>query len=483
VIVALALSAAVSAGLGTLALLLVWPPAGAPASRPLVAALGTGLGAGLSSLLLFAWLNLFGPTRAFLLVEIVLLGLLAFAMFRSRRGSGLGTTHGEWLAGPARLLTPVFVLALVAAAAAFGAMLRQEPHGEWDAWMNWNMRARMIFLGGPTWRTAFAPELPWSHPDYPVLVPSLVVRTWLYAGHATLLGPALVAATFAFGAVAVLVTALATLRAPSHGLLAGMVLLATPFFIQHATSLYADVPLAFFFLATVVCLALDDQARGTTPRFAMLAGFSAGLAMWTKNEGLLFTACILAGIVATGRRAGWPETRRRLVDIGAGLLLPLLVVVSFKLTLAPPNDLLSTLGVERTLGRLTDVARYGTVMRAYAIHLATFGANGLPGAVWPLAAFAGALGWNSLERRRPWVGAVATALGLLLAGHFMVFVSMADELERLLASSLDRLIVQLWPSALFLGFMMTRTLEEAGATEFLAPSRLGAAALDREQVQ
>jgi len=136
------------------------------------------------------------------------------------------------------------------------------------------------------------------------------------------------------------------------------------------------------------------------------------------------------------------------------------VVVSFKLTLAPPNDLLSTLGVERTLGRVTDPARYATVVRAYAIHLGTFGANGLPGAVWPLAVFSGVLGWNAIERRRSWARGAAIALGLLLAGHFAVFVSMADELARLLASSLDRLILQLWPSALFLGFMVTRTLEE-----------------------
>jgi 4-amino-4-deoxy-L-arabinose transferase-like glycosyltransferase len=464
-IVALVLSLAVSAALGTLTLLRLRPPADAPRSRALLLALGTGLGAGFSSLLVFAWLILFGPTRAFPLAEAALLAVLAVARYRSRPAHPLGDGRTEWLEGPARLLTPVFLLALAAAAAAFVTMLRQEPHGEWDAWMNWDMRARMIFLGGPTWRTAFAPELPWSHPDYPVLVPSLVVRAWLYAGKATLIGPALVAATFGFGAVALLVTALGVLRTPSQGLLAGMVLLATPFFIRHATSLYADVPLAFFFLATLVCLALDDRAGATTSRFAALAGLSAGLAMWTKNEGLLFTGCVIAGIAIAGGRHGWPETRRRLVHFGAGLLLPLFVVVSFKLSLAPPNDLLSTLGVERTLGRVSDPARYATVVRAYAIHLGTFGANGLPGAVWPLAVFAGVVGWNAVERRRSWARGAAIALGLLLAGHFAVFVSMADELARLLASSLDRLILQLWPGALFLVFMVTRTLEEVEGRE------------------
>jgi hypothetical protein len=96
--------------------------------------------------------------------------------------------------------------------------------------------------------------------------------------------------------------------------------------------------------------------------------------------------------------------------------------------------------------------------------------------VWPLAVFAAALGWSTVERRRPWAGAVTIALGLLLAGHFMVFVSMADELARLLASSLDRLILQLWPSALFLVFMVVRTLEEVGGRDPTVASRIPQAA-------
>ncbi|HKT61201.1 MAG TPA: hypothetical protein VJQ46_14205 [Gemmatimonadales bacterium] len=468
-ILVLALSLVASAALGAFALLLVWPSVGARRARSLLVALGAGLGSGLSALLLFPWLILFGPTRAFPLCEVALVTILGVAVYRSRRAP-LGVGEPAWLVGPSRLLGPIFLIVLASAALALITMLRLEPHGEWDAWMNWDMRARMIFLGGATWRTAFAPELPWSHPDYPVLVPSLVVRAWLYAGKATLVGPALVAGTFALATVALLVTALGTLRSPSQGLLAGMVLLATPFFIRHAASLYADVPLAFFFLSTVVCLALDDRSGGASSRFAVLAGLSAGLAMWTKNEGLLFTGCVLAGIVASG----WGADRaamRRLLAFGIGLLPPLLVVASFKLAFAPPNDLLSTLGVEGTLGRLIDPERYTTVASAYAIHLASFGANGLPGAVWPLAVYFGLMGWDPVERRRAWARGVALALGLILIGHFMVFVSMAHELARLLASSLDRLILQVWPSALFLGFMVARTVEEVSGSEAAAPSR------------
>jgi len=171
---------------------------------------------------------------------------------------------------------------------------------------------------------------------------------------------------------------------------------------------------------------------------------------------------IAAGLVIGGQGEGWPATRRRLAAFGLGLLPLLVLVVGFKIVFAPPNDLLSTLGIERTVGRLTAPDRYTTVLRAYASHIATFGANGLAGAVWPLAACFAALGVSRSEIGRPWARAVGIALVLVLAGHFMVFVSMADELERLLKSSLDRLLLQLWPSALFLGFMLARTIEEVG---------------------
>jgi 4-amino-4-deoxy-L-arabinose transferase-like glycosyltransferase len=293
------------------------------------------------------------------------------------------------------------------------------------------------------------------------MIASLVARAWLYAGRETLLGPALVAGTFTFAAVALLATGLATLRSTSQGLLGGVVLLSTPFFLLHGTSLYADVPLAFFFLATIVCLALDDRYGADTGVFALLAGLAAGMAMWTKNEGLLFTLSVAAGLVLAGWRA--ERTGRRLRLFGLGLLPCLILVVTFKLAFAPPNDLLSTLGVGRTLGRLTAPARYLIVVREYTSHVSGFGANGFGSAVGVLAAYLLAIGPSPSETRRRWLQVGAAALVILLAGHFMVFVSMADELARLLRSSLDRLLLQLWPSALFLFFMAVRTPEEVGA--------------------
>jgi hypothetical protein len=460
--IALVLSALISATTGVLLLSLVWPRTAA-GPRPLAVALGAGFGAGLSAVLLFLWLLAFGPTRGFLLAELGLLAVAAVFVLRRRRTTPThdATTWDGTRPSPLLiLLSAAFVVALGAAAAAFLAMLRQHPHGEWDAWMNWDLRARMIFRGGESWRTAFSPEIPWSHPDYPVLVPSLVVRGWLYAGADTLRGPALVAATFTFGTVVLLVTALAALRRPSQGLLAGLILLGTPFLMVHGTSLYADVPLGFFFLATFVCLALDGRHGNESSRFATLAGVAAGLSMWTKNEGLPFTLAVVAGLLVAGSREGWAASLRRLRAFGAGLLPLVVLVVGFKLAYAPPNDLLSTLGVDRTIDRLTSLDRYAITLQQYQRRILTFGNNGVLSVVWPVAGCLLFLGINRLEAGRVWARAAAMAVALLLAIHFMVFVSMADELLRLLKSSLERLLLQLWPSVLFLCFMLARTIEE-----------------------
>jgi hypothetical protein len=463
VTIALALSFAVSTCTGLLLLWLAWPRTAAW-SWPLATALGAGLGSGLSAVLLFLWMIAFGPTRGFPLAEGGLLVVVALAAARRRRAAHTGAPVALSHARASRRLLVVviaFLVTLVAAGAAFVSHLRRHPHGEWDAWMNWDLRARMFFRGGEAWQTAFSPALPWSHPDYPVLLSSLVTRTWLYAGGETLAGPALVAGTFTFATVALMAAGLAALRSTSQGLLAGLVLLSTPFFILHGTSLYADVPLGFFFLATIVCLALQDRSGGATNRFAVLAGIAAGLAMWTKNEGLLFTLALVAGLLIAGLSgSGWAVSRRQLLAFAAGLVPMLVLAAGFKMALAPPNDLLSTLDLERTFTRLTDPHRYYLVLRAYGGHIASFGSNGLGSATAVLTAYLLGLGVNRSELGRSWVRAVTIALVLLLAGHFMVFVSMADELPRLLKSSLDRLLLQIWPSALFLYFMVVRAHEE-----------------------
>ena len=56
----------------------------------------------------------------------------------------------------------------------------------------------------------------------------------------------------------------------------------------------------------------DKWVSGMNWTALVATALAAGLAMWTKNEGLLFTLSVATGILVAGRVAGWPATRRRL---------------------------------------------------------------------------------------------------------------------------------------------------------------------------
>src|SRR5579872_2023634 len=84
-------------------------------------------------------------------------------------------------------------------------------------------------------------------------------RCWTYLKSDTPHGPIAIAFLFTFATAGVLFCSLALLRGRSQGLIAVTVLLATPFFLVLGSSQYADVPLAFFFLSTIVLLCLHEH--------------------------------------------------------------------------------------------------------------------------------------------------------------------------------------------------------------------------------
>ena len=111
---------------------------------------------------------------------------------------------------------------------------------------------------------------------------------------------------FTFATVGVLYSSVSILRSRTQGALAALLLLGTNFFILHGTSQFADVPLGFFFLATLALLALPEVWPDDRPRLLLLAGVTAGLSAWTKNEGFLFIVAILLGYgLVIVRARGW----------------------------------------------------------------------------------------------------------------------------------------------------------------------------------
>ena len=449
---------------------LVWrdkSPGGADASLKL--ALAVGLGLGVSSLGYFLWLVAIGPSAAglFIAEALILVGLAILALRRRRRfGSGARPVDVA-SRSPAmlRLLAPAFALLVVAALTSFATLSAVSPHGRWDAWTIWNLRARFLYRSGENWQDAFSDLLAWTHLDYPLLVPGSIARTWTLAGADTSLASIILAALFMLGTVALLVAALSSVRGTSQGLAAGIVLLATATFVSHAASQYADVPLGFYMLATVVAIVLADRAGDARFRYLMLAGLMAGLAAWTKNEGLLFIGILFfARILLAARRRNRDVLLKDAGALLAGLAPVLAVILIFKLTLAPPNDILAAIEISGTVERLTDLSRYVYVMSRFGGAFLSFG-SWIVNVPILLAVYLILLGVRIRDEDRSAVAWTLSTVGLMLLTYFSVYVATPHDLKWHLDTSLNRLLMQLWPSAVFVYFMIVRPPEEAEAVE------------------
>lgn len=479
------LSLIVSAAIGTLLSFALVPnlkkrPAGLLFRLTAGAALGTGLTSCLSFLCLLA-----GRPRAVFVVEAVAalaLAALVFFVFRKDRLKGdpgqaapAGRFKFQWA------LPALFWAALPASAASFVMATLGEPHGKWDAWWIWNFHARFIYRSGEAWRAMFTEALDWTHLDYPLLVPLSVVRSWQYAGGETLQAPVLLAGLFTFAAVGAVWAALSILRGRNQGFLGGLVLMGTPFFVVLGAAQFADIPLALFFLLSFVFVFLHDRDAAGGNGLLVLAGLAAGLAAWTKNEGLLFFILfVLIRMVLTAFSGGGKEAARQLLWIAAGAAPVLAVVAVFKVKLALSSHLFAGQTIQQVMSRLFDLHRYFQILKAYILTGLSFtqgfadirtGIHFNPGLVnvLLLAAYLALIGVRIDGRDRLNLQAGAAVLALMLAGYFAIHLVAPYELNYHLMTSLNRLYMQLWPSAVFLFFMAARTPDQAFAGGAITP--------------
>jgi hypothetical protein len=261
-----------------------------------------------------------------------------------------------------------------------------------------------------------------------------------------------------------------------------MVLLGTPFFVHLSFAQYADIPLAFFFLATMALLILHawrgpvktsaGDLRGAglqrdqvNRRLLITAGLTAGLSGWVKNEGLVFFLVICITYFgftwhALGRREAVRRARMFLLG-GAG---PIILALLFKMKFAGTNALVQTQGRAGMLHKLLMPHRYLEVLQGFRYHLYHL-------ASWPesilllLAVYAVILGVRVEIRERPALLTCAATLLIMLSVYFLVLVGSPYDTPPFDVSwyilvTAPRLFMQLWPCFLLIFFLTVRTPDQ-----------------------
>ncbi len=460
----LLLSLVVPLSAGFLIIWYLWPDQGSLQCQfSIKSSFAVGLGLGISSCIFFVYLLVFGPSKVnFVVIEIPLLAalslILLYAIKRKNSVTNLEQSSElplKW--GFQSFLSASFYIAFILAMIVFILESLNNPHGSWDAWAIWNMRARFIFRAGDEWTQAFSNLYSWSHPDYPLLVSGNVARAWSYIGSETTTVPMLLALLFTFATVGLIVSSLSHIRSHSQGLLAGLVLLGISYFIENGAGQCADVPFGFFILSSIVLFCLQDRVGGKCLQFVFLSGIMAGFSAWTKNEGLLFLIAVIIGrFVVLVPKKGWRVYLREMLSFIAGLLPILIIIVYFKAQLAPPNDFLSAQGLKSTIGRLTEFSRYLIVGKSFLTEFYALVKTRL--IIFPICLVFLGLSYEKQYKTSSYSSFLM--LFLMLSGYFIVYIITPADLEWHLDTSLKRLLLQLLPSAIFTFFLALATPEE-----------------------
>ncbi len=417
--------------------------------RWLVWAFAPATGLGICSLIVFFF------RRPMTTVEAMLLAVLLFFWFRSHRISFAG--YREVSSWRVPILAIVFAVVLGWSVGSSVIHVERYPNGLTDGWAIWNSHAKYIAAGGKTWAVDIQNTF---HPDYPLLLPGVVVHAWRYIGSNSPDATGFVGILFELAAIAVLAATLIKLRSPTIGLLMAFVLIGSPAYINYAASEYADVPLSAFIVSTIALICLYESEASKPLGVIALAGFMAGCAAWTKNEGVPFALATFAVLLVP---ILWSPsaTVRRIAGFAAGLALPLAAIAYFKLTIALPNDIFDNRNSSDLLAKISDSSRYLMILKSYIRTGWTFGGWAFNPFLLILA-FVGLSGADrSVLRSFSWRAGVAI-IAILQVSYFVIYVITPLDLTYHLISSLDRLLMHVWPGCLLLAGMVARRQVAAG---------------------
>jgi hypothetical protein len=410
----------------------------------LIFSLGIGAGLGLTSCIFFFTSLIFtNPRWITLILDLSILIICIYFILRRRRQTTafnyiiLNIENITYL-----LLLSTFLQMCIVCGISIVRYYNINPWGDWDGWAIWNLHAKFILTGGRSWASLLhQPALEWSHPDYPLLIPLSVARICTLTGELSSLGAQLVAASFTLGTLGLIISTISIYKNKLIALVAGLILVSTPSFIRLTASQCADIPLGYFILATIILLFISNNEKFNFNLQLLLSLFT-GFAAWTKNEGLLFTAIICLCWLALKLL---DKEKIKTKPFILGLILSLAPLIVFKVFFSAQNDLTSSHFLNR-ISSLWNTERNKIIINYFGIISLKFGewstvpfllmALGLIGTKWEII-------------KKHCILPLSITL-LMLCGYYIVYLLTPLDLVYHLSTSLNRLLLQLWPSIILI---------------------------------
>ena len=434
----------------------LWPSG----TKLLRSVIGVGLGIGTAGAAWMAGLMLSNSSAvAFDVSEIVLLVLIAtLGLFNARRRNRVVPFPKTSIPGSSRI--EIAALVLVIMVSGFLAVMNFDVgrHGGHDARAIWNGKARVLYLGDHPMDLLADFQMP----DYPLLLPGLIIRGWQYSGRNTVAVPITLALLFIVASVVVLIDGLRIISTSRTAALAGCAALGTPYFVVLGASQYADIVMCFFITAAIVLFLISDFTASGTFWLPLLSGLSAGMGACVKNEGSLFVVVILGARVALMIwNRHWKVDGVRIGLFVAGLA-PFLLVLDVFRTLAPvPSVLIGSMTVGVIGTRVMDTARHLEILKGLGRNLVRFG-NWWVNPLLPMLLYVIVQRYRRpayAATKQAWFPAIVFAG--MLCGYYGVYLFSPYEVVWHVETSISRLLIQLWPTLLLLWALLVAEKVEA----------------------
>lgn len=416
-------------------------------------AFGPGVGFGLLSLVVFfsRVLGLARPTLWTIAgVGAIVWGLVRLS--RPARAAREATPDARDRRWPGWLRWAAAVLCagtLVVALAGFYVFSVRQPDGAWDAVAMWNVRARFLFAGYDAFPDSQRRVAPMSMPYRPLLLPGAV------AGQAMLVGSEdqTIGSATALAFTAALGTLVFFLVRSAASATVALVAVALTFsarpLVHWAPSQMADVPLAYYLLASAAGLASLQRSAGVPRLHPALIGFMLGMLLWIKDEGsalaaiLILAGCVFALLDGVPRDTAW--RRSPLLPLAVGAVPGAVALLIYR---GPGIEAIGLLQGD-WVGRLLSPERWWLSVREVSSMLFgwAWGDDRGWGLTWAFVQGSAILGlWYRSKASTRLLCQVTVVMLLICAFWILTYTLTPWAQEWHIGSSLERAVAQVYPT-------------------------------------